>query len=210
MNNLYIKIGDISYLKFGIATYAIKILSMYPYKVKWNKLYKILIDKRLFNSFKSYNDYLKYVLNISTYGPFVSNINTDVSCIYNDSLKLQSYKEYLVSFDELKYIFSIYDTIILNSIKNVKKDKGIYDFDIDIYIDEIREFYQNTKNNIDSVDNFMKSLECFMQYNLFLFMAYNADFYSNREVITLNFFEEEQGGILWKVYLLIKKIYLEC
>lgn len=191
MNNLYIKIGDISYLKFGIATYAIKILSMYPYKVKWNKLHKILIDKRLFNSFKSYNDYLKYVLNISTYGPFVSNINTDVSCIYNDSLKLQSYKEYLVSFDELKYIFSIYDTIILNSIKNVKKNKGIYDFDIDIYIDEIREFYQNTKNNIDSVDNFMKSLECFMQYNLFLFMAYNADFYSNREVITLNFFEEE-------------------
>ena len=191
MNNLYIKIGDISYLKFGIATYAIKILSMYPYKVKWNKLHKILIDKRLFNSFKSYNDYLKYVLNISTYGPFVSNINTDVSCIYNDSLKLQSYKEYLVSFDELKYIFSIYDTIILNSIKNVKKDKGIYDFDIDIYIYEIREFYQNTKNNMDSVDNFMKSLECFMQYNLFLFMAYNADFYSNREVITLNFFEEE-------------------
>ena len=191
MNNLYIKIGDISYLKFGIATYAIKILSMYPYKVKWNKLHKILIDKRLFNSFKSYNDYLKYVLNISTYGPFVSNINTDVSCIYNDSLKLQSYKEYLVSFDELKYIFSIYDTIILNSIKNVKKDKGIYDFDIDIYIYEIREFYQNTKNNMDSVDKFMKSLECFMQYNLFLFMAYNADFYSNREVITLNFFEEE-------------------
>ena len=191
MSELYFKIGTLTNLKLGISTYAIRILAMYPFRVNWRKLEKILQDKRIFYIFNSYEDFLRYVLSNATYFINVANVTTRVSEIFKYDEKLKPYAEYMVTPKELEFIYEIYNQIISKSIFNAKRKNDIFDFDITLEVDKINNVYidQNI-DSFDKVDKFMRALECFAQYNQFLWMGYDADFYSCNSTMTLNFFED--------------------